>query len=152
MHAVSGLALRFLGGTSSGGGSGPEVSSGRYEEGGSKMRFEEYSFGSIQIDGVSYDHDLVVDRGKIRKRKKGASKRFRDAYGHTPLSLVEEIPWGCRRLVIGTGAHGSLPVMREVEEEARRRNIDLLIAPTADAIETLNESTKSTNAVLHVTC
>jgi hypothetical protein len=47
------------------------------------MRFEQYSFGSIQIDGVSYDHDLVVDRGKIRKRKKGASKRFRDAYGHT---------------------------------------------------------------------
>ena len=116
------------------------------------MRFEDYSFGSIQIDGVSYDYDLVVDRGKIRKRKKGASKRFRDTYGHTPLSLVEEIPWGCRRLVIGTGAHGSLPVMREVEEEARRRKVDLLIAPTADAIETLNESTKGTNAVLHVTC
>jgi hypothetical protein len=92
-------------------------------------------------------------RGKIRKRKKAASKRFRDAYGHTPLSLVEEIPWRCRRLVIGTGAHGSLPVMWEVEEEeARRRKVDLLIAPTADAIETLNESTKSTNAVLHVTC
>jgi hypothetical protein len=130
----------------------PEVSSGRYRRSGSEMRFEEYSFGSIQIDGVSYDHDLVVDRGKIRKRKKAGSKRFRDAYGHTPLSLVEEIPWRCRRLVIGTGAHGSLPVMREVEEEARRRKIDLLIAPTADAIETLNESTKSTNAVLHVTC
>ena len=31
------------------------------------MRFEQYSFGSIQIDGVSYDHDLIVDRGKIRK-------------------------------------------------------------------------------------
>jgi hypothetical protein len=116
------------------------------------MRFEQYSFGSIQIDGVSYDHDLIVDRGKIRKRKKAASKRFRDAYGHTPLSLVEEIPWLCRRLVIGTGAHGSLPVMREVEEEARRRNVDLLIAPTGDAIETLNDSTMSTNAVLHVTC
>jgi hypothetical protein len=71
------------------------------------MRFEQYSFGSIQIDGVSYDHDPIVDRGKIRKRKKAASKRFRDAYGHTPLSLVEEIPWRSRRLVIGTGAHGS---------------------------------------------
>jgi hypothetical protein len=42
--------------------------------------------------------------------------------------------------------------MREVEEEARLRNIDLLIAPTADAIETLNQSMMSTNAVLHVTC
>ena len=116
------------------------------------MRFEQYSFGSLQIDGVSYDHDLVIDRGKIRKRKKAASKRFREAYGHTPLSLAEEIPWRCGRLVRGTGANGSLPVMPEVEEEARRRDIDLLIAPTADAIETLNESTMSTNAVLHVTC
>jgi len=134
------------------GSSGPKVCRVGTRRSGTEMRFEEYSFGSIQIDGVSYDHDLIVDRGKIRKRKKAASKRFRDAYGHTPLSLVEEIPWRCRRLVIGTGAHGSLPVMREVEEEARRRNIDLLIAPTADAIETLNESTMNTNAVLHVTC
>ena len=39
------------------------------------MRFEEYSFGSIRIDGVSYAHDLIIDRGKIRKRKKAASKR-----------------------------------------------------------------------------
>jgi len=116
------------------------------------MRFEKYSFGSIRIDGVTYDHDVIIDRGMIRKRKKAASKRFRDAYGHTPLSVVEEIPWRCRRLVIGTGANGSLPVMGEVEEEARRRRIDLLISPTADAIEALNESTKSTNAVLHVTC
>ena len=58
------------------------------------MRFEKYSFGSIQIDGVSYDHDLIIDRGKISKRKKAASKRFRNTYGHTPLSLEEEIPCG----------------------------------------------------------
>ncbi len=25
------------------------------------MRFERFSFGSIQIDGVSYDHDVVID-------------------------------------------------------------------------------------------
>jgi hypothetical protein len=34
------------------------------------MRFEEFSFGSIRIDGVSYDHDVVIDRGEVRKRKK----------------------------------------------------------------------------------
>ena len=41
------------------------------------MRFEEFSFGSIRIDGVSYDHDVVIDRGEVRKRKKKASKKFR---------------------------------------------------------------------------
>jgi hypothetical protein len=116
------------------------------------VQFQEYSFGSIRIDGVTYDHDLIVDRGRIRKRKKAASKRFRDAYGHTPLSVVEDIPWQCRRLVIGTGADGALPVMQEVEEEAHRRKVDVLIAPTAEAIKVLNESTKGANAVLHVTC
>ena len=76
------------------------------------MRFEQYSFGSIQIDGVSYDHDLIVDRGKITKRKKAASKRFRDAYGHTPLPVVEEIPWRRRRLEIGTGLTALLRYVR----------------------------------------
>lgn len=116
------------------------------------MRFEGYSFGSIRIDGRTYDRDLIIDRGRIRKRKKAASKRFRDAYGHTPLSVDEDIPWGCLRLVIGTGAAGALPVMREVEEEARRRKVDLLMLPTAEAIEVLSEGTKDVNAVLHVTC
>ena len=37
------------------------------------MRFEEHSFGSIRIDGVTYSHDLIIDRGKIRKRKKAAA-------------------------------------------------------------------------------
>ena len=74
------------------------------------MRFTEYSFGSVQVDGVTYDHDLIIDRGRIRKRKKAASKRFRDAHGHTPLSIAEDMPWHCRRLVIGTGADGVLPL------------------------------------------
>jgi hypothetical protein len=31
-------------------------------------------------------HDVVIDRGEVQKRKKGASKKFRAAFGHTPLS------------------------------------------------------------------
>ena len=82
------------------------------------MRFEGFSFGSIRIDGVSYDYDIVIDRGKVRKRKKKASKKFREAFGHTPLSLQEVIPWKCRRLIVGTG-NGALPVMKEVRVEAK---------------------------------
>ena len=116
------------------------------------MRFTEYSFGSVRVDGVTYDHDLVIDRGKIRKRKKAASKRFRGVYGHTPLSAAEDIPWRCRRLVIGTGADGALPVMKQVHQEARRRNVNLVVLPTAEAIGVLTGTTQDTNAVLHVTC
>ena len=115
------------------------------------MRFDEFSFGSIRIDGVSYDHDVVIDRGVVRKRKKKSSKKFRDAFGHTPLSLEEEIPWKCRRLVVGTGT-GALPVMKEVQGEAKRRKIELLILPTVEAIDILKHNAERTNAILHVTC
>jgi len=116
------------------------------------VRFSGYSFGSVRVDGVTYDYDLIIDRGKIRKRKKGASRKFRGAYGHTPLSAAEDIPWRCRRLVIGTGADGALPVMKEVHELARRREVDLVIVPTAQAISVLTKTPKATNAVLHLTC
>ena len=116
------------------------------------MRFTGYCFGSVRVDGVTYDHDLIIDRGKIRKRKKAASRKFRDAYGHTPLSAAEDIPWRCRRLVIGTGADGALPVMKDVHQQARGREVELVILPTAQAINLLAKTTKDTNAILHLTC
>ena len=116
------------------------------------MRFSDYSFGSVRVDGMTYDRDLIIDRRKIRKRKKGASRKFRSAYGHTPLSAAEDIPWGCRRLVIGTGAAGALPVMPEVRDEARRRDVELVLLPTAQAIGVLTEAVEDTNAILHLTC
>ena len=115
------------------------------------MRFEKFSFGSIRIDGTTYNHDVVIDRGEVRRRKKKPSKELRDAFGHTPLSLKEAIPWKCRRLVIGTGA-GALPVMDEVKGEAKRRKIKLVILPTKEAIQELKKDAATTNAILHVTC
>ena len=115
------------------------------------MRFESFSFGSIQIDGITYEHDVVIDRGEVRKRKKKPSQKLRDAFGHTPLSIEEKIPWECRRLVIGTGT-GALPVMEQVRLEAQRRKIELVVVPTVRAIELLKQQSDDTNAILHVTC
>jgi hypothetical protein len=96
-------------------------------------------------------HDVAIDHGHIRKRKKKASKRFHQEYGHTPLSVEEEIPWNCWRLVIGTGA-GALPVVDEVKREATRRNIKLFILPTVEAIKEVKQHPRGANAILHVTC
>jgi hypothetical protein len=115
------------------------------------MRFEKFSFGSLRIDGVTYKHDVVIDRGEVHKRKKKPSKKFREAFGHTPLSVEESIPWKCQRLVIGTGT-GALPIMKEVKQEAKRRKIKLLVLPTTQAIKALKENPDKTNAILHVTC
>src|ERR1017187_9447745 len=82
---------------------------------------------------------------------KRPSKRCRESFGHTPLSVEEDIPWNCGQLVIGTGM-GALPVMNEVRQEARRRGVKLVIRPIGKAIQILNEQPKDTNAILHLTC
>ena len=51
-------------------------------------------FGEIEVGGVRYDYDVVIDGGKIRKRQKKSSKLHIDQFGHTPLSAAEDIPWG----------------------------------------------------------
>jgi len=116
------------------------------------MHFDSFSFGSIQIDGTVYEHDVVIDRGEIRKRMKKPTKKFQEQFGHTPLSIEEEIPWKCGQLIVGSGAYGRLPVMREVERETARHKIKLLVLPTTEAVKVLNREPKDTNAILHVTC
>jgi hypothetical protein len=55
------------------------------------MRFTGYSFGSIRVDGVTYDHDLIIDRGKIRKRKKAGHLRSRRTRCLPRLSRLSRI-------------------------------------------------------------
>jgi hypothetical protein len=110
-------------------------------------------FGSIEVEGREYEHDIVIDQGAVRKRSKKPSKPYRETFGHTPLSGAEEIPWAGSRVIIGTGAHGALPIMPEVEEEAARRHIDLVAVPTEQACRLITGLTpREVRAVLHVTC
>ena len=117
------------------------------------MHVDAYEFGRITIDGVVYDHDVVIERGEIRKRKKGPSKPRREEFGHTPLTVEEKIPWSGERLWIGTGASGLLPVTEDLRREARRRRVELLVETTPILIERINRGLPAGTAlVLHVTC
>jgi hypothetical protein len=110
-------------------------------------------FGSIEVEGREYDNDIVIEGGRVRKRKKKPSKPHRDEYGHTPLSADEDLPWGGDRLIIGTGAYGSLPIMPEVVEEAGRRGVEITAVPTEDACRLIaGLDQREVHAVLHVTC
>src|SRR5512140_1290110 len=117
------------------------------------MKARLVKFGEIEVEGKRYTHDVVIDAGKVRKRKKGPSKQFREKFGHTPLSAGEEIPWGGKRLIVGTGAHGALPVMDEVLAEAQRRGIEINAEPTGGVSQLLGEVKKGqAYANLHCTC
>jgi hypothetical protein len=117
------------------------------------LRVDAYEFGRITIDGASYDHDVVVEGGVVRKRRKGPSKLRKAEFGHTPLTADEKIPWRARRLWIGTGAYGSLPVTADLREEARRRGVELVEKPTPELVRLINKGLPAhTNLILHVTC
>ena len=115
------------------------------------MKWGKCEFGSIQIDGAKYESDVVRDRGEIRKRKK-PFREFREQLGRTPVSLKERIPWSCKRLVIGTGMNGRLPVMEEVLSEAERRGVQIVQCPTPEAVRILEIDFPDTNAILHLIC
>ncbi len=42
--------------------------------------------------------------------------------------------------------------MEEVKEEAKRRKVELVLLPTAQALKELERDAEETNAILHITC
>lgn len=111
------------------------------------------SFGKLEIEGRQFDHDVVLEGGRVRRRKKGPSKPYRDRFGHTPLSTHEKVPWSASRLIVGTGADGQLPITPEFYDEARRRGVEVIARPTAEACALLETTDpRDVAAVLHVTC
>ncbi|HJV13876.1 MAG TPA: MTH938/NDUFAF3 family protein [Propionibacteriaceae bacterium] len=118
-----------------------------------EMQAQLLGFGSIEVEGRTYQNDVVIEGGQVRKRRKKPSKPYRGKFGHTPLSADEDLPWGSDRLIIGTGAYGSLPIMPQVVEEARRRGVDLIAVPTEEACQLIADlDPREVHAILHVTC
>ena len=108
-----------------------------------QITFHSHSFASAL-------KDIIIDRGTINKRRKKESKKYRDRFGHTPLSPDENIPWECKRLIIGSGHSSSLPVMDEVYDNSVSRGVKMVIMSTPEAIKHINDP--NTNLILHLTC
>ena len=111
-------------------------------------------FGFVEIDGVTYTHDIVIHTdGTISKRKKKKSKGLKGEYGHTPLSGLEldfiagENP---DIIYIGTGQYGSLPLTSDAE--TLLDNYKTIIKDTAGVISELAAEKRRYVAILHVTC
>ena len=117
------------------------------------MKANLVEFGHLDIEGQSYRKDVVIDGGHIRRRDKGPSKALVAKWRHTPLTAAEEIPWGGKRLVVGTGAKGQLTIDAAVYEEAARRGVEIVAMPTAEACHLLKGvDPHDVFAILHVTC
>jgi hypothetical protein len=66
------------------------------------------------------------------ERRKGPSKAFRTHFGHTPLPAEEAIPWHGKRLYVGTGMYGALPIRPEVCAAAEEKGIEVVARRTPE--------------------
>ena len=114
------------------------------------MKVTGLSFGSITLDGETWEKDIIIDNCKVKKRDKGVSKIYTYRFRHTPLSKDENIPWSCSRLIVGAGQSSALPIMKEVYEMAEQKGVELIVMSTPEAVRHINEP--RTNFIFHLTC
>ena len=112
------------------------------------------SFGSITVDRVSYDHDIIITSdGKVKKRKKKLSKAV---YGTSHTISFDEINHIYQKrsegIVIGTGQYGVAKLSDEASEFLRSKNCKVVLKPTPEAIQEWNSSEGKWIGLFHITC
>jgi hypothetical protein len=111
-------------------------------------QLEGYEFGRLVIDGQEQTHDLIVLPGRVVTgwwRRDGHLLVMEDLD-----DVLDELP---ERLVVGCGAYGRLQPHPAVEEELRKRGVEVEYLKTGDAVRRYGELKEGrAAAALHLTC
>ena len=118
------------------------------------MKIDGTTFGEITIDGKAYDHDVVIRlSGEIVKRKKKLSKKL---YGTSHTLSKDEAKFlfekGCEKIIIDSGQMGNVHLSPEAEAYFKKHGCQVLLEPTAEAVEVFNRSRGRKIGLFHVTC
>lgn len=111
-------------------------------------------FGLIQIEGIKYNHDVIIGLdGVVKKRKKKLSKAI---YGTSHKVSLDEAQYvyekGAELLIIGCGQYGVLYLSSEAEQFFKEKGIKVEISPTPEAIKIWNDTKGKAIGLFHVTC
>jgi hypothetical protein len=108
-----------------------------------KPTIEDAAFGSITVAGQVFEHDVLIRRGgQVKKRKK-------------KLSLAEAkyiYEPGASRLIIGSGQEGNVHLSREAAAYLGRKQCEVELFPTPEAIAAWNSAEGVVIGLFHVTC
>jgi hypothetical protein len=112
------------------------------------------AFGSIVIDGVAYDHDVIIRLdGHVSKRKKKLSKAV---FGTSHTISLDEAQYvyepGARQLIIGAGQSGMVMLSNEAAEYLAEKGCLVRLLPTPQAVQAWNSAEGATIGLFHVTC
>lgn len=118
------------------------------------MAIDSTEFGSITIDGKTYEHDVIIRlSGKVEKRKKKLSK---EQYGTSHIISREEAKFiyegGCEALIVGTGQEGNVRLSPEAQDYLDTRRCHVLTQPMPEALRTFNHSHQKKIGLMHATC
>jgi hypothetical protein len=121
---------------------------------GKKMTIDDTRFGSITVDGKTYDHDVVLRlSGNVEKRKKKLSK---EKYGTSHIVSKDEVKFvyedGCEIMIVGTGQHDNVRLSPESSEYLSKKGCKVVLQPTPEAIHSFNASRERKIGLMHVTC
>jgi hypothetical protein len=112
------------------------------------------SFGSVTVEGVVYDHDIIINlEGKVKKRKKKLSKAV---YGTSHTISRDEAEYvyqeGADGIIIGSGQYGVAELSQEATRFLHQKNCKVKLLPTTDAIQEWNRAEGEWIALFHITC
>ena len=118
------------------------------------MPIEDTKFGSITIDGKTYEHDVILRlSGKVEKRQKKLSKEM---YGTSHIISKAEAKFvfedGCDVLIVGAGQEGNVRLSPEASDYFDKKRCKVLLQPTPEAIRSFNQSHDKKIGLMHVTC
>src|SRR5438876_5688324 len=96
------------------------------------MEIEGTTFGTITIDGKTYEHDVIIRlSGEVVKRKKKLSKKY---YGTSHVLSKDEAKFvferGCEQLILGSGQIGNVHLAPEAEAYFAKKGCKVLLQPT----------------------
>jgi hypothetical protein len=111
-------------------------------------RIEQYSFGSVVVDGEHHSRDVIVLPDRVVGdwwRRDGHSLVIEDL-----ADVLDELP---ERLIVGCGANARLRPHPSVIDALEERGVDVEAMPTDEAVRRYEESNPArTAAALHLTC
>lgn len=111
-------------------------------------------FGSIKVDGESYDHDIIITlEGKVKKRKKKLSKSI---YGTSHTISLPEIEYVYQEhaegIIIGSGQYGVARLSEEALEYITEKQCRVVLKSTPEALHEWNRSEGNWIGLFHITC
>ncbi|MFC1558779.1 Mth938-like domain-containing protein [candidate division KSB1 bacterium] len=112
------------------------------------------TFGSITIEGKTFQHDVIISlNGDIKKRKKKLSKAI---YGTSHVLSQDEAKFvyekSAKQIIIGSGQNGILELSDEAKNFFKKKKCSIDLMPTPKAVKNWNELKDKAIGLFHVTC